>query len=304
MALAQSHDLVLLLTEEGRRYLLELEPGREFHCPAGRVPHDELLGQPYGSRVVTDRGRWIALLQPSTSDLIMHLRRRTQIVYPKEIGYLLLWMDIGPGKRVIEAGTGSGAMAVALAQHVQPTGRVYSYELREEFQEIARRNLERYGLLDWVELKTRDIAQGFDEGDADALFLDVRQPWEYLEQAQAALKGGGFFGSLVPTVNQLVQLIEGLKGAGFIGIEVKELLLRPYKVNADRLRPEDRMVAHTGYLALARAPYQPPSLRSTADEPAQLSQEELLARLIELLRGFMVAKAQRRRRRRRPVRYH
>lgn len=304
MALTQPHDLVLLLTEEGRRYLLELGPGREFHCPSGRVSHDELLGQPYGSRVITDRERWIALLQPSTSDLIMHLRRRTQIVYPKEIGYLLLWMDIGPGKRVIEAGTGSGAMAVALARHVQPTGRVYSYELREEFQEIARRNLKRYGLLDWVELKVRDITQGFDERNADALFLDVRQPWEYLEQAQAALKGGGFFGSLVPTTNQLVQLIKGLRGARFIGIEVKELLLRPYKVNANRLRPEDRMVAHTGYLALARAPCQPPSLRPTVGELAQLSREELLARLIELLREFMVAKARRRRRKRRPVRYH
>jgi len=303
MALTQPHDLVLILTEEGRRYLLELEPGREFHCPAGRVSHEELIDQPYGSWVATDRGRWITLLQPSTSDLIMHLQRRTQIVYPKEIGYLLLWMDIRPGKRVIEAGTGSGAMAVALAHHVQPTGRVYSYELQEEFQETARRNLERYGLLDWVELKARDIAQGFDERDVDALFLDVRQPWEYLEQAQAALKGGGFFGSLVPTVNQLVRLIEGLERAGFLGIEVKELFLRPYRVNAHRLRPEDRMVAHTGYLALARAPYQRPSLPLTLDELTQLSREALLARLIEVLRGVMVAKARQRRRRHRPVRY-
>jgi tRNA (adenine57-N1/adenine58-N1)-methyltransferase len=303
MALTQPHDLVLLLTDEGRRYLLELVPGREFHCPSGRVSHEALIGQPYGSRVATERGRWVVLLQPSTSDLIMHLRRRTQIVYPKEIGYLLLWMDIRPGQRVIEAGTGSGAMTVALAQHVQPTGRVYSYELREEFQETARRNLERYGLLEWVELKVRDVAQGFDERDVDALFLDVRQPWEVLEQAQTALKGGGFFGSLVPTANQLVRLIEGLERAGFIGIEVKELFLRPYRVNAHRLRPEDRMVAHTGYLALARAPYQPPSLPPTAAELAQLSQEALLARLIKVLRKLMVAKARQRRRRRRPTQY-
>lgn len=304
MALTQPHDLVLLLTGEGRRYLLELVPGRTFHCKAGQVSHEELIGRPYGSRVMTDQGRWIALLQPSTSDLIMHLRRRTQIVYPKEIGYLLLWMDIRPGKRVIEAGTGSGAMAVALAQHVQPTGRVYSYELREEFQEVARRNLERYGLLDWVELKIRDIAQGFDERDVDALFLDVRQPWEYLDQAQVALKGGGFFGSLVPTANQLIRLIERLQRVGFIGIEVKELLLRPYRVNANRLRPEDRMVAHTGYLALARAPYQLLPLPPTASELAQLSREDLLARLIELLKGFIVVKARQRRRRRRRVRYY
>jgi tRNA (adenine57-N1/adenine58-N1)-methyltransferase len=216
-----------------------------------------------------------------------------------------MWMDIHPGKRVLEAGTGSGAVTVALAQHVQPSGRVYSYELREEFQEVARRNLERYGLLDWVELKARDIARGFDERDADALFLDVREPWEYLEHAQVALKGGGFFGSLVPTANQLLQLIQELEKVGFIGVEVKELLLRPYKVNAARLRPEDRMVAHTGYLVLARAPYQLPSRRPTVSELAQLSRQELLTQLTKLIREWMVTKARRRHRRRhRQIRYH
>jgi tRNA (adenine57-N1/adenine58-N1)-methyltransferase len=304
MTLARPRDLALLLTEGRRSYLMELVPGRTFQCPGGRVSHDELIGRPYGSQVVTDGGRPITLLQPSTSDLIMHLRRQTQIVYPKDIGYVLLWMDICPGKRVIEAGTGSGAMTVALARHVRPTGRVYSYELRGEFQEVARWNLERYGLLDCVELKARDIAWGFDERDADALFLDVREPWEYLEQAQAALKGGGFLGSLVPTTNQVTRLIEGLVRMGFIGVEVKELFLRSYKVNASRLRPEDRMVAHTGYLVLARAPHEPPPPRPTADELAQLGRAELLARLIRLTKGWMVTKAQRRRRKRRLVRYH
>ena len=303
MALTRPDDLILLLSERGKHYLLELRPGRQFQCPAGRVSHDELIGQPYGSRVVLERGGWIVLLQPSVFDLIMHIRRRTQIIYPKDIGYLLLWMDIRPGKRVIEAGTGSGAMAVALAGQVQPTGHVYSYELREEFQKLARQNLTRYGLLDWVELKVRDVTRGFDEREVDALFLDVRQPWEILQQAQAALKGGGFFGSLVPTANQLVQLIEGLQTLGFIGIEVKELLLRPYKVNANRLRPEDRMVAHTGFLVLARSPYRlsPCPARGTL---ADLSRGALMARLTALLRAFMLAKARRRRLRRRRVHYH
>jgi tRNA (adenine57-N1/adenine58-N1)-methyltransferase len=182
---------------------------------------------------------------------------------------------------------------------------VYSYELRQDFQDISRQNLERYGLLDWVSLKTRDIHRGFDEEDVDALFLDVREPWDYLEQAQAALKGGGFFGSLVPTVNQLSRLIEQLARAGFIGVEVKELLLRPYKINAGRLRPEDRMVAHTGYLALARAPSRSRSRRhQTVAQLAGLSREELLARLIALTRRFMVAKARRRRRRHVSIQYH
>jgi tRNA A58 N-methylase Trm61 len=182
---------------------------------------------------------------------------------------------------------------------------VYSYELRNEFQEVARRNLERYGLLEWVELKTRDIARGFDEQDADALFLDVREPWRFLEHVQGALKGGGFFGSLVPTANQLVNLTRDLHRTGFLGVEVKELLLRPYRATADRLRPEDRMVAHTGYLVLARAPYQLPRRRPSANELAQLSRQQLLDRLTKLVRGWMVARAQQRRlRKRHPVSYH
>jgi tRNA (adenine57-N1/adenine58-N1)-methyltransferase len=297
MALTKPCDLVLLLTEGRRRYLLELVPGRTFQCKDGQVPHDELIGQSYGSQVVTSQGRPIALLQPSTRDLILHLRRRTQIIYPKDVGYILVWMDIRPGMRVIEAGTGSGAVTVAMAQHVQPTGRVHSYELREEFQAVARQNLSRYGLLDYVDLKARDIARGFDESDVDALFLDVREPWEYLQQAQEALKGGGFFGSLVPTTNQLSRLIDELERIRFIGIEIKELFLRPYKVNSHRLRPEDRMVAHTGYLVFARAPHQLPPPRHTVSELAQWGRQELLTWLTDIIKAHMVGKAKQRRQR-------
>lgn len=184
----------------------------------------------------------------------MHVKRASQIVYPKEIGYILLRLNIIPGARVVEAGTGSGALALAFSRFVQPGGRVYTYEEREDMLELARKNLERAGALDVVELKQRDIRSGFDERGADALFLDVREPWLFLAQAHAALKGGGFFGSLVPTANQLTDLIGEIESlGGWADVEVIEILMRHYKPVAERLRPEDRMIAHTGYLLFARA---------------------------------------------------
>ena len=153
---------------------------------------------------------------------------------------------------MIEAGSGSGGLTLVLAQAVGPGGRVISYEVRPEVQQLARNNLEQLGLAGFVEFKLRDIAAGFDEQNADALFLDVPNPWEYVSQAHSALVGGGFLGCILPTTNQVSRLIGALEEANFGMIEVEELLLRPYKAVSARLRPMDRMVAHTGYLIFAR----------------------------------------------------
>jgi len=157
-----------------------------------------------------------------------------------------------PGRRVVEAGTGSGGLTLALARSVMPTGRVYSYDERSRMLDMARRNLQRSGLLPYVELRERDVRQGFDEQQADACFLDLREPWDCLAQVRAALKPGGFFGSILPTTNQVSDLLEALERHGFVEIIVEELLLRSYKPVPQRLRPVDRMVAHTGYLVFAR----------------------------------------------------
>ena len=253
MQLAQPDDLALLVGRDRKSFIVRLGPGLQLHTHRGVVSHDNLIGAPWGTQLSTHLGYPLLLLRPSTDDLVRDLKRITQIIYPKDAGYILMKMRISPGCRVIEAGTGSGGLTLVLAQAVGPGGRVFSYEARPEMQELAQRNLQQLGLAEFVEFKQRDIAEGFDEDDADALFLDVPTPWDYLPQVHAGLSAGGFFGSILPTTNQVSRLIGALEETHFGLIEVEELLLRPYKAVPARLRPVDRMVAHTGYLIFARA---------------------------------------------------
>ncbi len=254
MNIAHADDLVLLVSPDEKRFQVRLIAGAQLHTHRGYIPHDAIIGKRYGDAVATQMGHPFLLLQPSTFDLTMRVKRASQIVYPKEIGYIILRMNIVPGSRIVEAGTGSGALTLALARLVRPDGRVFTYEERDDMLELARKNFERAGVTDMIELKQRDIRAGFDERGMDALFLDVREPWQFLAQAHAALKGGGFFGSLVPTTNQISDLLAEMdRLGGWAEIEVIEILERNYKVNAERLRPFDRMIAHTGYLIFARA---------------------------------------------------
>lgn len=250
---AQPGDLALLVGRDRKSFIIRLAPGLQLHTHRGVVTHDDLIGIPWGTRLSSHLGYPFVFLQPSTDDLVRDLKRNTQIVYPKDAGYILMKMRVVPGCRIVEAGTGSGGLTLVFAQAVSPTGRVYSYEVRPEMQQLARSNLEQLGLSEFVEFKLRDIAEGFDESDADALFLDLPTPWDYLAQAHAALVTGGFLGCILPTTNQVSHLIGALEEADFGWIEVEELLLRQYKAVSARLRPMDRMVAHTGYLIFARA---------------------------------------------------
>jgi tRNA (adenine57-N1/adenine58-N1)-methyltransferase len=248
----QSGDLVQLVSPTNKSFIIRLTPGDELQTHRGILQHDDLIGRPWGSEVLTHLGKSYFMLQPSLNDVLRDLKRNTQIMYPKDIGYVLVTMGIGPGVHVLEAGTGSGALTIALAWAVGPQGRVTSYDQRPEMQNLARKNLDRLGLLERVILKQRDIAQGFDEENVDALFLDVPNPYDYLQQARQALKPGGFFGTILPTVNQITRLLDAFYQYGYAFVDVCEIMLRFYKPVSERFRPTDRMVAHTGYLAFAR----------------------------------------------------
>ena len=249
---SQPGDLALLVGLRHKHFIIPLIPGGTFHTHRGIVNHDELIGKPWGSQVFSHQGSPFFMLQPSLADLLVDLKRSTQIMYPKDIGFILTSMSVGPGQTVLEAGTGSGSMTVALAYSVGPQGHVVTYERRPEFQTLARKNLERLGLDGRVDFKLGDIADGFTETNVDAIFLDVPNPWDYIRQARAALKPGGFFCNLVPTFNQVEKLLYSLRRESFAFIEVCELLMRYYKPEPTRLRPTDRMIAHTGFLIFAR----------------------------------------------------
>ena len=252
MHTAQAGDLALFISRDHKRFMVRLKPGESLHTHRGVVKFDDCIGGAWGREVLSHLGYPFLILEPSTADVIRDIKRTTQIIFPKDVGYILMKLSIQPGVTVIEAGTGSGGLTLALARIVGPSGRVISYEARPEMQALARKNLEKVGLADGVEFKLKDIESGFDETDADALFLDVPEPSHYLAQAAAALRGGGFFGSIVPTTNQIVRLLGALQDQAFGFIDVEELMLREYKTVAERLRPTDRMVAHTGYLIFAR----------------------------------------------------
>jgi tRNA (adenine57-N1/adenine58-N1)-methyltransferase len=250
--MAEVSDLALLVAPDQKRYLIRLKEGERLHTHLGVFKHDDIIGQTWGTVVQSQLGQPAMLLSPSVVDLITHLKRGTQIVYPKDAAYLIFRLNLRAGSRVIEAGTGSAGLTAALAWSVAPEGEVFSYEVRPEIYLLARRNLERIGLLRYVTMVQASIADGFLQRDVDAVVLDVREPWHYLEHVRSALNPGGFFAGLLPTTNQVTRLLSGLESSGFADVAVEELLLRSYKPVPERLRPDDMMIAHTGFLVSAR----------------------------------------------------
>ena len=251
-SIAKEGDLVELVGLGYKHFLIRLETGAEFHTHRGVVKHDDVIGHEWGSQVFSHMGSPFFMLQPALPDLLKDIARATQILYPKDISFILMSLGIGPGVQVIEAGTGSGALTSALAYAVGKEGKVYSYEVKESVQNTAIKNLQQLRLDQTVEFHLQDIAAGFDEQEVDALFLDVPNPYDYIAQARAALKSGGYFGSICPTTNQVIMLLNALRQNGFAFLDVCEVSVRYYKPEPLRFRPTDRMVAHTGFLVFGR----------------------------------------------------
>lgn len=241
---------VLLVDQKERRYLLRLREGAEFHTHAGIVAHDALIGAEEGTTVEGNTGRRFLVLRPTLADVVLKMPRGAQVIYPKDLGAILLAADISPGVRVLESGVGSGALSMTL---LRAGAVVLGYELRAEFAERARANVEALLGPDVAyTVEVRDLTDGIDERQLDRVLLDMPCPWAVVGAAAEALRPGGILCSYLPTINQTAQLREALASGPWGIAESFELLRRSWHVEARSVRPDHRMVAHTGFLTTAR----------------------------------------------------
>jgi tRNA (adenine57-N1/adenine58-N1)-methyltransferase len=249
--IAEGDDILLYLDRE-RTYQIKVKPGEQFHTHKGFIILDDLMGKPFGSIVTSNLGISFYALRPLVRDRVLKTDRRTQVLYPKDIGYILYQLGIGNGSTVVEAGTGSGALTMSLANLVEPDGKVYTYEIDERSQKIAAGNIDRSGLRPWVEMKLGDITQGIAEKDVDAVVLDMATPWLVIPHAWEALAGSAVFLSFSPTIEQVMKTVYALETKPFIEVETVELILRRITVAENKTRPETLMIGHSGYLTTAR----------------------------------------------------
>ena len=236
---------------KGDSFLIRVSPGATQGSHLGQMRHDDIASLEYGDVILTSKGAPFFILRPSIGEYSRRIKRQTQVIFPKDSGFIVQHLNFGPGATVVECGSGSGGMTSVFAHFVGDGGKVVSYERREEFSKLAESNAERWGVRHRVEFKVRDIAEGFDERDADAVFLDVQNPWDYIGAAREALAWGNRLGILVPTFNQIEKALDALKENGFVDVQVLELLMRYLKTDPRRIRPDDMMTAHTGFLIFA-----------------------------------------------------
>ena len=253
-ATIEEGDLVLFIIS-GRRgekkFIRRAKRGQKFHTHAGLIEYNDIIGREWGFRATTNLGREVLVLEPTLADLIEKLPRKTQIIYPKDAAFALIKSGVRPGSTVVEGGTGSGSLALCLSRAVGEGGSVVSYEINERILRRARRNLEALGANNIV-LKNKDMREKIDERDVDAVFLDLGDPWEVMPEAKAALKPGGVVCVFVPSYEQVKKSVLAGRELGFSAIEVDELLLRGYDVNAQRTRPRPWMIGHTVFLITMR----------------------------------------------------
>ncbi len=231
---------------------MRVDPSRQFHTHKGFINLSDVVGKPYGSAVKSSLGYVFWVLRPSTHDLIMHSARKTQIMYPKDIGLIILKLGLTAGCKVLEVGTGSGAMTVAAATAVRPTGHVHTYEAREEFAEIAQRNLKRATLLEYVTIHHGDASTAIDGEDFDAAIMDVGDPWPIIPRVHAALLPGAPLASFSPTINQVEKTTEAFAQGGFVNVHTIECFIREIRADTGKTRPATMMVGHTGYMTFAQ----------------------------------------------------
>jgi len=251
----QDGEQALLIDQRGKRHLLLLRKGDTFHSDRGWIPHDTIIGEPDGSWVRSSKGMRYLALRPTLAEYVLDMPRGAQVIYPKDLAMVMFWADIFPGARVLEAGMGSGALTLALLRAVGPEGKVISYEQREDFARRALANIHlRMGEVTNLAVRLRPVEEGLaEEEPVDRAVFDLPEPWLLVEPVARVLRSGGIFLSYVPTIIQSHQLSEALRRhPGYALLETFETLFRPWNIEGTSVRPFHRMVAHTGFLTVAR----------------------------------------------------
>jgi tRNA (adenine57-N1/adenine58-N1)-methyltransferase len=252
--IAEGECIILLDPEDDKEFLFRMRAKGHINLHKGKILHTEIIGKPEGAVVHTSRGDPFLVFRPTLSQFIMHMKRDTSIIYPKDLALILLYADIRPGCTCLEAGIGSGSLTLALLRAVGPEGKVISYEKRPEFIQRAQKNIQLFmGDLPNLEIKHRDVYEGIEEEGLDRIILDIPEPWRVIQDAAASLLPGGVFVGYLPTIIQVKSLVDTLQEEKrFTSIEVFESLFRNWHIEGLSVRPAHRMVGHTGFLTLAR----------------------------------------------------
>ena len=244
----------MLIDRKDREYLARLGAGRPITIRGGKIAVEEIIGLEEGSVVRSSLNEPFLLFRPSLPQLIPNLPRSAQVIYPKDIGPILVWADLYPGARVVEAGVGAGALSIALLRAIGDDGQLISYEIREDFAQLARKNVTRFfgEAANWT-IKIADVALELEETEVDRIILDLPEPWQVIQSAWTALRPGGILLCYLPTVLQVKSLVDTLRDdKRFACIETSETLMRFWHLKGMSARPQHRMVAHTGFITTAR----------------------------------------------------
>lgn len=255
--LIKENDLIFLILDQRRRWLIPVKSGGSFHTHKGIIEFDDIIGQSYGTVVFSkpyeQQGYKFFVLKPLPSDYVVHMARKTQIIYPEDAGLILLYTGIGPGSIVIEAGCGSGALSCILGNFVRPSGHVYSYDIRQKSLKRAKINVEQANLQDFISIQYGDIlTDELSHVNVDSIVLDMPQPWKAIPRVKNYLKLSGTLVSFSPTIEQVKKTTESLRRNDFFEVNTYELIKRKIQVKENATRPEIRMIGHTGYLTFGR----------------------------------------------------
>ncbi len=248
-------DLVLLVDNKKRRYLITLEAAGEFHSHAGVLSHAQLIGQPEGIEVSSTKGQRFRPFRPSLEEFVLSMPRGAQVIYPKDIATILMLADIGPGLKVFETGLGSGALSMAL---LRAGAHITGYEIREDFLARAQKNIARFlgeEALTHYEVHLRDAYESVEappDDDFDRVLLDLPEPWQVIPHAAKVMKPGGILVAYTPSITQAQQVRTTLDLHGFTHGSTMEVMHRGWHIEGMAVRPDHRMVAHTAFLTRAR----------------------------------------------------